>query len=423
MATTIANGIVLPRYYHLWEDDIESKGTMEALGITSGIGPVIGFDIIDTTKNYLSITGINNPNVNTSAIAPKQELVKSERKYLKISDKQNQSGNVVNAHLTPDGLLSIDPALIEFESVAIDWTTINNGTACKVFVVTARHIYQEIPNIDSSILPTQADFKVFNVTNFFLESMLSKPLSVYLSGNTNLVNIAVSYLGLQFQANTDVVIGVYVLGNPSNYINHYPSVTSWYYQTYGRVFPLIPYNQEWPRVNSLENRWNEKVLSNMYNELPVSSKTFNECILYIGGFSLDPTDAALTIDNSHIVAEQSANIPEGILLSGAVSIDASYEIYPDISATRITGELSMPITTTGFTNLIEGSLRLDVESSQTAGIAPSSILPVLHKAVWTTTQVVGGIKYINFDILIKTGIYSVANKHPFLKISFISLNQ
>ena len=117
--TTIVNNVVNPRYYHIWEDNIESKGVMEAIGTSVGIGPVIGFDIVDTTKNYLSVTGITNPSINLGSIAPKQSLVKGSSKYLKISNKANQSGFVVNAHITPDGLLSIDPTVIDIPSIQV----------------------------------------------------------------------------------------------------------------------------------------------------------------------------------------------------------------------------------------------------------------------------------------------------------------
>ena len=412
--TTIINNVVVPRYYHLWEDNIESKGVMEAIGTSVGIGPIIGFDIIDTTKPYLSVTGITNPALSIGSIAPKQDLVKGNTKYLKLSDKSNKSGFVVNAHITPDGILSVDPVTINIESMAIDWTSINNGTSCKVIALIASHTYEEVVDETGSLYPTTSNFRAIDLTAYFTENLLSKPLAAYWASNYGAITFAMS-VASGFNRNLDVIVGLYILGDTT-----YLTDNQWFYNTYGKVFPLVPYNTQWPQYNNIGDRYINKLLENLFFNLPVASKELNWTHIYIETPALDYTGTPF-ICTDNINAEKTYNLPPGTELS-EVEFNTLFEILPGILSRRIYFEVMIPATAEKFQNIIDSTIRLEVESSASNTIPASEVLPILHKSVHRLYQPAQHISYIQCDIFIRAGITLTSNnKFPKIKVSFASL--
>ena len=410
--TTIVNNIVSPRYYHIWEDNIESKGVMEAIGTSVGIGPVIGFDIVDTTKSYLSITGITNPNINVDFIAPKQSLVKSAIKYLKISNKANQAGFVVNSHITPDGLLSIDPAVIDIPSMAIDWTSINNGTSCRVIALIARHVYEEIDDEDGVIYPTVSNFRAVDLTAYYTENLLTKPLAAHWSTQSGAMTFAMQVAN-GFNRSTEVLIGLYILGD-----TRYLTNNEWFYSTYGKVFPLVNYNSIWPQYNNIGDRYMNKIFENLYFQLPLSSKELNWSHIYAGKATLG-SDPAVPMTTDSIWVDKSHNIPPGLVLN-ELEFNTSF-ILNGVGCFRISFELMIPATAEKFQDILESTLNFEVESSNTTEIPVTEVLEVLHKSCNLTYQSLGHIAYINCDCFIRMGTLTNNNKFPKFKISFASL--
>jgi len=410
--TTIVNNVVNPRYYHIWEDNIESKGVMEAIGTAVGIGPVIGFDIVDTTKNYLSVTGITNPSINPISIAPKQSLVKGSSKYLKISNKANQSGFVVNAHITPDGLLSIDPAVIDIPSMAINWTNINNNSECKVIALIAGHVYEEVEDEEGVIYPTTSNFRAVDLTPYFIESILTKPLSAHWSLQSGAMTYAMS-LASGFNRNTEVLIGLYILGDTS-----YLESDQWYYDTYGKVFPLVNYNSTWPQYNNMGDRYMNKLFENLYFQLPASSKELNWAHIYASKAALD-TNPPVPMDTDSIWVDKSHNIPPGLVIN-ELEYNNSF-IVNGIGCFRISFELMIPTTAVKFQNILESTLSFEVEASNTTDIPASEVLEVIHKSCNLKYHTLSHIAYINCDCFIRVGTLTNNNKFPKFKISFASL--
>lgn len=410
--TTIVNNIVSPRYYHIWEDNIESKGVMEAIGTSVGIGPVIGFDIVDTTKSYLSITGITNPNINVDFIAPKQSLVKGATKYLKISNKANQAGFVVNSHITPDGLLSIDPAVIDIPSMAIDWTSINNGTSCKVIALIARHVYEEIEDEEGVIYPTVSNFRAVDLTLYYTENLLTKPLAAHWSTQSGAMTFAMQVAN-GFNRSTEVLIGLYILGDTQYLTNN-----EWFYTTYGRVFPLVNYNSVWPQYNNIGDRYINKLFENLYYQLPVSSKELNWAHIYASKAALD-SDPPVPMSTDSIWFDRSHNIPPGLVLN-EIEYNLGF-IIDDVTCYRIAFELMIPSSATEFSNILESTLQFEVESSNVQDISSTEVLRVIHKSCAKLYNSLSRITYIQCDCFIKQGTLTNNNKFPKFKISFASL--
>lgn len=410
--TTIVNNVVNPRYYHIWEDNIESKGVMEAIGTAVGIGPVIGFDIVDTTKDYLSVTGITNPSINLGSIAPKQSLVKGSSKYLKISNKANQSGFVVNAHITPDGLLSIDPAVIDIPSMAINWTNINNNSECKVIALIAGHVYEEVEDEEGVIYPTTSNFRAVDLTPYFIDNILTKPLSAHWSLQSGAMTYAMS-LASGFNRNTEVLIGLYILGDTS-----YLESNQWYYDTYGKVFPLVNYNSAWPQYNNMGDRYMNKLFENLYYQLPVSSKELNWAHIYASKAALD-SDPPVPMSTDSIWVDRSHNIPPGLVLT-ELEYNLGF-IIDGLNCYRIAFELMIPSSATKFSNILESTLQFEVESSNVQDIPVTEVLRVIHKSCVKLYNPLSHITYINCDCFIEQDTLTNNNKFPKFKISFASL--
>ncbi len=51
-----------PRSYQVFNDLIGSKQSTEPISLSIGTGPIIGFDIMDTTKTYFALTGRSREN-------------------------------------------------------------------------------------------------------------------------------------------------------------------------------------------------------------------------------------------------------------------------------------------------------------------------------------------------------------------------
>ena len=410
--TTIINNVVTPRYYHIYEDNIESKGVMEAIGTSVGTGPVIGFDIIDTTKNYLSVTGVTNPNYSFNTLSPKQQTVKGLTKYLKLSNKANQSGFVVNAHITPDGILSIDPVVIDIPSMAIDWTSINNGSSCKVIALIASHVYEETSDEEGIIMPSTSNFRAVDLTMYFTENILTKPLSAHWSTQSGTMTFAMS-VASGFNRNTETLIGLYILGD-----TNYSTETQGYYNTYGKVFPLIPYNNQWPLYNNLGDRYMNKLFENLYYQLPESSKELNWTHIFI---TKEMTADYFELATEDINVAKSFNLPTNLEIGTVGTYNVSYEIYPGIYARRVYFEIMIPGEAVGFQNIIDSTLKLDVETSASQDVPVADIRPVLHKSIQRYYNQASNISYISCDVLIKSGTITTNNKYPIFKISFASL--
>lgn len=204
--TVVVDGKVQPRFYQVYGDLIESKEVMEPIAITSGTGPICGFDWVDTSNPSVTITSIfkdiTNPPANLSVLRGKSPRVM-------ISDKDNAAGQVYNAYITPDGLCHIAPDVLTFDGMQPDggWPDLSNPSKAVLFVLIASHTYTQ--NSEDSV-PSINNFRCawINSSSINLSYLLSQDY-------IGILDILNEY-NIPFDGNTETIIGIYSVGwNPT----------------------------------------------------------------------------------------------------------------------------------------------------------------------------------------------------------------
>lgn len=203
--TQVVGGVVQPRFYQVYGDLIESKEVMEPLALGNGTGPICGFDWVDTTQADVTITSVFNMSGNTPP-GLREIMCKAKRVFL--STKENIAGQVYNAYTTPDGLCHIAPDKLVFEGVQPEggWPDLSNPKSIKAFVVLGYHTYKA-DSADNP--PSMPDFVCrwleFGSTVPGLDEILSYSYP-------DVLNWMNSNTGVNFDANTGCVIGLYLVG-------------------------------------------------------------------------------------------------------------------------------------------------------------------------------------------------------------------
>lgn len=203
--TKVVGGVVQPRFYQVYGDLVESKEVMEPMALGNGTGPICGFDWVDTTQDNVTITSVFNRSGNTPT-GLREILGKAKRVFL--SNKENIAGQVYNAYTTPDGLCHIAPDRLVFEGVQPEggWPDLSNPQSIKAFVVLGYHTYKA-DSADNP--PSMSDFVCqwleFGSTVPGLDEILSYSYP-------DVLNWMNSNTGVNFDANTGCVIGLYLVG-------------------------------------------------------------------------------------------------------------------------------------------------------------------------------------------------------------------
>lgn len=212
--TEVVNGVVQPRFYQVYGDLIESKEIMEPLAIGVGTGPICGFDWVDTSKTSVTITSIFKSNSDAKGLS----MLKGKSRRVFLSDKNNNAGQVFNAYTTPDGLCHIAPDTLTFNSMQPDggWPSTTNPTKLVSFIVKASHTYR--PN-NSENPPSLANF-----TCNWVDIDSDMPLSNILSWNYQSILDLLSSNSIKFDSNTEVIIGLYLVGWRSSWNNSDPQL-------------------------------------------------------------------------------------------------------------------------------------------------------------------------------------------------------
>lgn len=210
--TTIVDGMVQPRYYQVYGDLIESKEVMEPISIVAGSGPICGFDWVNPSYGFLRIESALNTTFGSSKT---QALIRARSKKVVVSDKSNTFGQVFNAYNTPDGLIHVAPSALEFTEIVPSggWPNLSNPTRAVGYAVKASHTYK---NSNSESAPSKNNFKVYplDLTTITLANLLSLDLVGMIrwlesSGSDDFV----------LNKNTDVLIGVYIIGWEASWSN------------------------------------------------------------------------------------------------------------------------------------------------------------------------------------------------------------
>lgn len=230
--TEVISGHVEPRYYQVYGDMIESKEVMEPISIVAGSGPICGFDWVDTTSRPVKIM-----NILDASGAP--DILKRRAKRVYLSDKNNNAGLVANAFNTPDGLISIAPDILLFngKEPAAGWPNLSNPTSMVAFAIKATHTY-----VDSSSkwTPSVSDFDLTFLTLVKTSGGKYSPMEVSIMTRDQL-NANILPQGW-LNNNTEVLIGIYILGWDSQWDSSYKSIIS----ALGYRVSLIPLHGEYP---------------------------------------------------------------------------------------------------------------------------------------------------------------------------------
>lgn len=245
------NGFLVPRYYQIIQDRIESKQAMEPVSIAHGGGAITGFNIVDTTKNYFSITGDNNPNISLNDLYRARLSTSQKHNIITIN---NLKGKVVNSHFTPSGLLSIDPNTLNFPSLPIDWSNIDTNPC--LIILKAKLTYSNIDPITQ--IPSSDNFEVVRLNRAQDNSNLSI---------INLANLSYEGLlsvlhdnGCDIYEDTEVLIGLYQIGyntwdkGDANkyFFDYYKGILPW------GIIPIVLYGNRWPVITDID--FSEKAL-------------------------------------------------------------------------------------------------------------------------------------------------------------------
>lgn len=199
--TQVVNGVVQPRLYQVYGDLIESKEVMEPLAITAGTGPICGFDWVDTTKNTLTIGSIFS--------SDREDMKRGARRVF-LSNKDNTAGQVFNAFITPDGLLSIAPDILTLtgQNPPGGWPDMSNPSKMVTFALIATHRYSA--NKDEPV-PSLSNFKVAWLTNahvepeYYIDKIVDMNYPQILDWVTKKSSVSIN-------SNTDTLLGVYMIG-------------------------------------------------------------------------------------------------------------------------------------------------------------------------------------------------------------------
>ena len=198
--TQVVNGVVQPRLYQVYGDLIESKEVMEPIAIANGTGPVCGFDWVDTTKNTLTIGSIFS--------SDREDMKRGARRVF-LSNKDNTAGQVFNAFITPDGLLSIAPDILTLtQNPPGGWPDISNPSKMVTFALIATHKYSA--NEDEPV-PSLSNFKVAWLTNahvepeYYIDKIVDMNYPQILDWVTKKSSVSIN-------SNTDTLLGVYMIG-------------------------------------------------------------------------------------------------------------------------------------------------------------------------------------------------------------------
>lgn len=230
--TEVISGHVEPRYYQVYGDMIESKEVMEPISIVAGSGPICGFDWVDTTSRPVKIM-----NILDASGAP--DILKRRAKRVYLSDKNNNAGLVANAFNTPDGLISIAPDILLFngKEPAAGWPNLSNPTSMVAFAIKATHTY-----VDSSSkwTPSVSDFDLTFLTLVKTSGGKYGPMEVSIMTRDQL-NANILPQGW-LNNNTEVLIGIYILGWDSQWDSSYKNIIA----ALGYRVSLIPLNGEYP---------------------------------------------------------------------------------------------------------------------------------------------------------------------------------
>lgn len=251
--TEVISGHVEPRYYQVYGDMIESKEVMEPISIVAGSGPICGFDWVDTTSRPVKIM-----NILDASGAP--DILKRRAKRVYLSDKNNNAGLVANAFNTPDGLISIAPDILLFngKEPAAGWPNLSNPTSMVAFAIKATHTY-----VDSSSkwTPSVSDFDLTFLTLVKTSGGKYSPMEVSIMTRDQL-NANILPQGW-LNNNTEVLIGIYILGWDSQWDSSYKSIIS----ALGYRVSLIPLNGEYPVKPFGMNPLDFMQLSSLVNDI------------------------------------------------------------------------------------------------------------------------------------------------------------
>lgn len=234
-----ANGIINPRYYQTPLDKIEAKQAMEPLAIATGMGPIIGFDVVDTTETYVKITGISNPDINITDVRKAHKLIEPRTINLTVDGVE---GAVVNAHITPSGLMSIDPLYITTNILS---STVKTQHSFIIVKSKLNYISEIENNIENIIPPNNSNFTTQLVTGWIHNMVNMTGLELLNLTYRDLIS-ALASAGVIINPQEENLIGIYEF-NPSDTIRN---ANPEFYENQPKIIPLVPYYNIWPPRSS-----------------------------------------------------------------------------------------------------------------------------------------------------------------------------
>lgn len=326
MDTKVSNNIVEPRSYQLYGDDIESKQAVEPISIVAGIGPICGFNYLDISNNErIVISGYHNPGIDFSI--PENNIVydtsldypRIGNKKSVIADKTNRAGVVVNAYVTPDGLIHIAPDVITINNGPTggwpDISTNNSGRAV-VFALKVKHFYTDQETDNTT--PTQDDFEVtwIDSSNINLSEIIQ-------CSYENLISKVLPEGWLDY--NVETLLGIYIVGWDNSWSNILGNNSDIYKQTLYKAcshkLGLIPYNGKWPSTYSLVlNRL--VTVNQMENSI---EELKNNLLSYIADKSITANKLADKSITANKLADELSYMRDYVMGSIALKINATSE--------------------------------------------------------------------------------------------------
>ncbi len=216
-----------PTVYQYYGTNITSKGAMEPFAIINGIGPVRGFNKIDISKGYVTITH-SESNI----------LGATRTSYL--ADTSNEASIVHNAYISPSGLLRNALDSLAFTTSTI--TSIPSGSSAKLYVLSAKHTYSA--SATETDVSTLSDFTLRDMTlpEGFLTEVFTDGVDI-----EELISILEDYLDITWDYGKEILIGVYVVG--TDLVGEGNYITSLISGTEG-LTSLVPYGYQWPPLYS-----------------------------------------------------------------------------------------------------------------------------------------------------------------------------
>lgn len=207
MDTKSTNGLIQPRVYQLYGDQIDSKQAMEPLAISEGPGPLCGFDYlaIDTENNLVSITGYNKEGIDLTHLDKSiKSTVIGHSKLTVLSDKTNTAGLVNNAYISRDGLLHIVNEVNLSFTPSKGWPSLTNPQGSVVFALKVKHTYIDQVH---EYTPSDDDWSIVEMYGFEVSGGLERLMDLsYKEAIDSLTGDGLLDL------NTEVLIGLYVIG-------------------------------------------------------------------------------------------------------------------------------------------------------------------------------------------------------------------